>query len=377
MAIPDGGSEDAAPATLIDVPTPHASRLLVAFRSLDRRGLIALALLVAGIPFGIGLGLASLGGFWRAFLWNGSVYIWTAALFGGSLTFGWWANSYPELWQRLEPVFDVPTDEYRAVVRPHIGRMYSLWRPLRWFPVIFLLGLTYDVVLRAPYLIFVPDKAVNDPADVAFHDYAACLADYCAGLLGVINFVFGIVSLLGILLAINIVINHVRLVDEVMELPLRDVEKAADELVPLARFNVIFSVGWFVSLTLGLALLSVGTQLAAWKDPLFSTSLLFMTLLGFVLFALPQVSIHDGIQAEKRRLLEEVDATYDELHKEFAAADGRSLEELSVQLDMYEARRQRVKEIRTWSYDLPGLLTLSVTSVVPLLLQLVQLFTSS
>lgn len=367
----DGESEGDSPAALLDVQTPTASRLIAAFHSFGWPELLAMSLVVSGVPFAVGAAIAFRARFGPQFLTTGTVYLWTAGLFGGGLTFGWWAKRYPVLWAKVRPVFDERDSEYRTVIRPRVARMYNLGRALAWFPVVLVLGVTYDLVLvGAPYVIYVPSA---DPEVTASGAVVCLSSDACVAWLGVVNYVFGVVSLVGLLIAIHVVFNHLRLVSDVMELRLRDVQTAATELTPLVQFNVGISAGWFISLTFGMVLLIVG-RYDPWREPLYIATFLFLFLFGVALFAVPQLSIHGGLEAEKRKLLGEMDAEYTELYEEVADSDDTdATEELSVQLDVLEARRRNAKEIRTWAYDLSGVMSLLISSVLPLLLQFVQM----
>jgi hypothetical protein len=384
MAPPDGepggdpssgeNSEPDAELALSDVRSPVASRLIAAFRSLDRRSLFAVSLLVGGVPFAASAVIAFRGGFGLRFLRTGSVYVWTVGLFVGGLTFGWWAKRYPELWVRLRPVFDVSENEYRAVVRSRIAEMYDLGRVLLWFPVVLLSGVIYDLVLvGAPYVIYV--RSADPRVSVAAPTVRLPLGVY-ADWLGVINYAFGIVSLVGLLIAVHVAVIHVRLVSDVTRLRIREVRTAAVELTPLARFNIVISVGWFASLTFGMVLL-IATEYDPWTDPLFLSTFLLVFLFGVVLFAVPQFSIHTALQSEKRTLLGEIDAKYERMYEALSSAgdSAHSPEDVSTRLDVLEARRRNVTEIRTWAYDLPGVVSLLVSSVIPLILQLGQMIT--
>lgn len=365
-------SEADAESALSDVRPPVASRLIAAFRSLDRRGLFAVSLLVGGVPFAVSAVIAFRGGFGLRFLTTGSAYVWTAGLFVGGLTFGWWAKRYPEVWVTLRPVFGVSDDEYRAVVRPRVAEMYDLGRVLPWFPVVLLAGVIYDLVLvGAPYVIYVRSA---DPRVSAAAPGVTLPLDVYVDWLGVINYAFGLVSLVGLLIAVHVAVVHVRLVSDVMRLRIRDVRTAAEELTPLARFNIVISLGWFASLTFGMVLLIVA-EYDPWTDPLFLSTFLLVFLFGVVLFAVPQLSIHTALQSEKRTLLAEIDATYEHLYTGLSGTDDSETppEDVSIRLDVLEARRRNATEIRTWAYDLPGVVSLLVSSVIPLILQFGQM----
>lgn len=368
---PDSGSpaeadsEPAVPA-LLDLPTPLASWLAAAFRSFSLRELVVVTALVGGVPFAVSVAIAFGAGFGVRFLTTGSVHLWTAGLFGGGLTVGWWAKRYPELWRRLRPVFDVPAAEYRGVVRPRIAAVYDLRRPLPWVTAVLAVGAVYDAVSVAPLVIDVRGAAPS-PADPGL---SVCLPlDWCVAWLAAINYTYGVVSVAGLVVAVHVIVGHLRLVDDVMELPLRDARTAAADLAPLARFNVVVSAGWFVSLAFGTVLLIAG-RYDPWTDPVYLSTFLFLFLLGFVLFAVPQLSIHDGIQAEKRRILNDIGSEYERIHGDISSRDGvDSPDAVSVRLEALEARRRSVAGIRTWAYDLPGLVSLALSSVLPLLLQ--------
>ncbi|OYR38376.1 hypothetical protein DJ82_12405 [Halorubrum sp. Ib24] len=365
-------SEPDAEVALSDVRSPLASRPIAAFRSLDRRGLFTVALLVGGVPFAASAVIAFRGGFGLRFLRTGSVYVWTVGLFVGGLTFGWWAKRYPELWVTLRPVFDVPENEYRAVVRSRIAEMYDLGRVLLWFPVVLLSGVIYDLVLvGAPYVIYVRSA---DPLVSVAAPTVRLPFDVYAYSLSVINYAFGIVSLVGLLIAVHVAVIHVRLVSDVMRLRIRDVRTAAVELTPLARFDVVISLGWFASLTFGMVIL-IATEYDPWTDPLFLSTFLLVFLFGVVLFAVPQLSIHTALQSEKRTLLGEIDAKYERMYEDLSSTGDseHSSEEVSTRLDVLEARRRNATEIRTWAYDLPGVASLLVSSVIPLILQFGQM----
>lgn len=362
----DEGSEADTAPELLDVETPLASRLLAAFESFGRGELLGVALLLSGVPFVVSLAIAVSQGFGSQFLRTSAVYLWIAGLFGGGLTFGWWGKRYPELWVTLRAVFDVPDSEYRAVVGPRLARIYDLKRAMVWLPGVLMIGGIYDLVVSgAPYIIYVPEAMIlmQLPSGVLL------------GWLDVINFIFAIVSLIGIMIAIHIVVGHIRLVSDVMSLPLRDIQTASAELMPLARFNIIISAGWFLSLTFGMLLLLMGGS-EVQSDPFFVISFMLVFLFGVVLFAAPQYSIHTGLLSAKRDLLETINTEYDRL---YAAVSGTAdtadpVGDVSVQLDVLEARRRNAKEIPTWAYDLPGVASLLLSSVIPLLLQFGDVF---
>ena len=350
---------------LINARDPLASWLLRTFHRFDRRELIGVALIVCVIPFVVSWIVAFLGGFVLEFLSTASVYIWTAGLLGGGLTFGWWAKRYPELWMKLRPVFGVTDDEYRSVVGGRITNMYNLKRALLWFPVLLVMGVIYDFVEGINVLIYTPEA-------IAAHWI----------LLSAINYTFGAVSLLGLLIVIHVVFNHLRLVSDVMELRLRNVQTAAADLTPLARFNIVISAGWFISLAFAFLLLETTpdflyelnfSRVLFVEDPLIGAGYLFVVLVGFVLFAVPQYSIHTGLKSEKQAFLDELDAEYEQLYEDLSSTDDatNSSDQVSVQLDVLEARRRNGKEIRTWAYDLPGVISLIATSVVPLISPLI------
>lgn len=359
MASSDENSEHAPSADLISVQNPVATRLLGQFQSFGGPELIIIALIYSGIPFALSLVIAVFGGFGLEFLSTGSVYVWTAGLFGGALTFGWWAKRYPEVWMKLRSSFDVSDDEYWLVVRPRIETMYDLRRARLWF-------LGFSVLPVVAVVVFVLGTGI--PTLISL----SSPPDYWVW---AINYTFGLASLLGLVIAFNVVFTHFRLVGDIMKLPLQDRQLAAAELKPLARFNIVASAGWFASLTVGIRLLeididSLASLLTATSagESLINIGFLVMMLIGFILFLVPQYSIHAGILSSKLELLDEIDAEYDKLYEEISSADGatNSLDQMSVQLDVLDARRRSAKEIQTWAYDLPGILSLIAASVVPI-----------
>lgn len=359
MASSDENSEHAPSAEMISVQNPVASRLLSQFQSFGGPELIIIALIYSGIPFVLSLVIAVFGGFELEFLSTGSVYIWTAGLFGGALTFGWWAKRYPELWMNLRSSFDLTDNEYWSVVRPRITKMYDLRRARLWF-------LGFSVLPVIAVVVFVLGRGIPTLISLSFSP------DYWVW---AINYTFGLASLLGLVIAVNVVVTHFRLVGDIMELPLRDRQLAAAELKPLARFNIVVSAGWFASLTLGIRLLqieidSLPSLLTATSagESLINIGFLLMMLFGFILFLVPQYSIHAGLLSSKLELLNEIDAEYDKLYEEVSSTDDvtNSLDQVSVQLDVLDARRRSAKEIQTWAYDLPGTVSLIAASVVPI-----------
>lgn len=331
---------------LINVEDPLASWLLRTFHRFERREIIGVALIVSGIPFVVSGIIAFLGGFALEFLTTVSVYIWTAGLFGGTLMLGWWAKRYPELWMKLRSSFDVSDSEYWAVVRPRIAKMYDLRRALLWFLIVGMLAIINWVV--------------------------------AIGLtVRMINFTYTSVSLLGLMIGFHVVFTHLRLVSDIMELRLRDIQTAAAELKPLARFNIVVSVGWFINFALGIMVLRTGLSSEDFssvlsfveKNPLGTVLLLSAFLFGFMLFIIPQYSIHARLRSEKQTLLDEIDTEFDRLYEDVSSTDGatNSFDQVSMQSDLLDARRRSAKEIQTWAYDLPGIVSLISASVVPIL----------
>jgi hypothetical protein len=163
------------------------------------------------------------------------------------------------------------------------------------------------------------------------------------------------------------VVYFLRLTQRVTDLPLQEVEVAADRLEPIARFSIFVATCAFVAVVLllvvyGRLVTTAGGDAAslasfvAEYDFFILVVITGLILVGVAVFWVPQIAIHDAIMAAKHDRLAAIEAEYDRLLEQCRATDG-SPDGIGTEFDIVEAQRRNAVDIDTWSYNLPSLLT--------------------
>lgn len=173
----------------------------------------------------------------------------------------------------------------------------------------------------------------------------------------VVACLFGAVSVLASVTTINGFANHLALIDEVSELPFRDVHTAASELEPVAGFTMASATAWFAGISVIVLLLGTGFS----PDVGLALIALFV-LAGVVFFLAPQLVLHAALLDAKREVLVGVRKEYEEI-RELIGTDPP--DDLSLRLDVTDRRLENAKSIRTWAYDVSSAGKLAAASVIP------------
>jgi hypothetical protein len=324
------------------------------------RNLVLVAGGVSGAVFLLGYVVAVSEGLGDDYLRAFSVQFVVLGLFGGLVALSWTAKYHLRVWERVQICFDVGGRAYRDVVDPLLEQAYSVRR----IGIEFLAGLSlvvvWNVILLKPIPYAIWFEGYDPYANVVFEFWLSIDA------LTVINYLYGFVALFVIVAGTHGVVHFLRLVRRVTDLPLSDVETAAERLEPIARFSIFVATTTFVGVLLLLVvyarLVTVAdgdlveiTEFVAQYAFFILVILTGCIVVGMAMFWIPQMAIHDAISAAKQDRLVAIDDEYERL-LETSRSEARSPDHLATQLEIVEARRRNAKEIDTWSYNLPTLL---------------------
>lgn len=365
------------------------------------RNVVAVSGVVSAVVFLLGYALALDAEFGPEYLDSFTMHVSLVSLFGVQVVFYWSARYHLGVWERVQGCFDVDQRRYEAIVDPLLDRMYSAKRVGSEFVLVFGLFALWDWTSAStvPYGIWVEREE-----NCLTHVYGTCIDS-----LSMINYVYGFVGLLLLFAGVHGVVHFLLLTRRITDLPLADIETAAERLEPIVRFSVFVAVFTFTAVFLLVVLLvrlfpladadvlartggddvvvttlrgdelirlADGEAVAVSGQEVVKLSsgdairlatdtgefgtfvpLLFALLIvvGLLVFWIPQMAIHDRLVEAKRERLSALEAQYVDLVEE-CRAEARPAEHLSAELDVLEARRRNAKEIETWAYDLPSLL---------------------
>lgn len=337
---------------------PPALRALVANPAVGLQTALVVSTGISGFVFGLSYLLAYSSGLGDAYLGAISVYLVFVGISGGIVALLWAASAHHELWERVQPCFDVDDGTYQAIVEPLLERAYSGTRITIEFLALLAVVFAWNVGLGnpIPYAIWLPGYVPSNHVLLAVGPGVDVLS--------VINYLYGFVGLFVAVAGAHGVRYYLLLTRRVLDLPLRDVETAPERLEPVARLGISVATATFlgagllmlvyarlVSMATGVASLAFVAQYATFV----LVALAAIIAVGLLVFWLPQITIHDALTEAKHARLQALSTEYDALLEACRDEDG-SPDYLSTQLDLLNARRDHVTSIDTWSYNLPSLL---------------------
>lgn len=318
----------------------------------------------AGVAvFALGLAIAAVGG--NTYLSDPVPYVSAAGVAVALAGLGWADGSYVDVWNEVRPAFAVDDETYRAVVRPRLERIHDGRRILAYWAV---LAVPYAVVTA---VFFLPEMPLHDAlTDAILGADAAPFADGDRLFRVGYYYLFGAANVLLVATAANGFVTHLGLVDEVSELPFRDVHRSASQLEPVADFTLAGATAWFAGVTVVFLALRVGTAGA-----LGPVVVAVLVVAGVVFFLAPQLLLHDALLEAKRDALADVRSEYAEIQRS-VRTDGEPPDAASLRLDVTDRRLENAKAIRTRVYNLSSVGKLAAAGAVPWL-TLVQEFVST
>lgn len=174
-----------------------------------------------------------------------------------------------------------------------------------------------------------------------------------------IIYLYGSVAVVAFSTAINWVLNHVGLIDEVSDLPFRDIHSTASELEPIARFTMASSTAWFAGTSVIVLLVLTGLR------PLIGLAIILLLIfMGVILFMAPQLALHSALLDAKREAQVKIRKEYEEMQQSLQENPGDA-EHLSLQLEMTDRRLKSTNAIRTWPYNPKSVGKLATASIIP------------
>jgi hypothetical protein len=280
-----------------------------------------------------------------------SAYLGCAGVFVVLVVLGRWTVDYADVWRTVEPCFAVDEQSYEAFLDDRLRRLFDV-RPVVVLFVVF-----------EPVFAF----AVNDLNPLVRTNTTLFVINATLVFLG--------------LTALYMLVVHFVTVDRAMRLEFDNVYTAARRLEPLVQFGVDTAFWWFVGLslvatyywlqlsdTLQQVVSLVGVEVAS--GPLLgavghAVLLGLLILFGLALVVVPTWRVHVALTAAKKDLLADVDSRYHEIVVGWTT-NARGTDEVATALGVAEQAHASAERIRTWPYDVSGLLGLLVSSVVPL-----------
>jgi hypothetical protein len=272
---------------------------------------------------------------WESFLADPGVQLAALGLVFTLTLLGQWGARYVELWADVRPAFDVPDEEYDAVVRRSLVAFYGRDH------VPFAL---FALVQIAVYGLFRGELPAGF-LHVGFLHFFAVTALYCF-------------------------YRHTVTIQRITALDLADVARARPTLSRVADFSVVVGLTWFAALSALVAYVGFFVGLERGIGLFYAAAVLVLVFVGLLTFLAPVVLLHEALSAAKQERLRRLDAEYEALFWDWRAGDLDR--DLDSGLDLLEKRRRNVEAISTWPYRLVSVGELALASLVPTTLSLVQ-----
>jgi hypothetical protein len=357
-----------------------AFRSLVESRRYTFWNVVGFAVIVGMSVYLFGYALALDGGFEYGYLRSVSVTLALIGSVGGMVLLWLGAKYHLRVWEDVRRCFAVSDEAYDDLVEPVLTRAYD-WRR---FVVEYLLALVAVVVVNwglripIPWALTVDPEYVPWPMPSAEHEYVSwliagpdsvpCLlfGPYpCLDYLSAINYLYGSVVLFVIVAGFHGVSHFLSLATRVTEFPLRNVDTAAERLEPIARFSIFVSTSLFAGVILLLVVYAQLLDLAREVEAVdidfvveFSLVVILgiagLILVGVLVFWLPQMAIHARLTEAKQDRLSAINDEYVALSEQ-ARMESESVDYIATELEILDARRRNIKDVETWSYNLPSL----------------------
>lgn len=394
------GEDDADADGRSGVPT---FRSLVESERYTFWNVAGVAVAVGVSVFLLGYALALDGGFGDGYSRSVSVSLALIGTIGGMVLLLWGAKYHLRVWDGVRRCFAVSDEAYDDLVEPALTRAYD-WR--RLFAEYFL-ALIAVVAVNAglgnpiPWAITVdPDSVprlyvdnesalwqilLNESKPLPYDtDCFLSVANLCLDHLSAINYLYGLVVLFVVVGGFHGVSHFLSLATRITDLPLRDVDTAAERLEPIARFSIFVSTSLFAGVILLLIVYAhlINTARATNPGAVIEYSLVVilvtagLILLGVLVFWIPQMAIHALLTDAKQDRLSAINEEYVAL-SERAQEESESADHITAELEVLDARRRNIKDVETWSYNLPSLglfIGSGIASTVSLLVEVANLF---
>lgn len=266
-------------------PTLPSLRAVV--ETIGLRAILSATLGIGVFLYGGGYLIAVSGGFGPAYFASVSVYVVLFGTLGGVGVLLWGGRYHLQVWGAVRRCFDVSDQQYAETIDPLVDRAYDTKLIAGEFLIAFSGGVLADLLFGVPYAIAIETQ----------RQCVVSVAGGCVDYLSVINFLYGVVVLAVVVTSLHAIVYFLRLIDRVTDLPVAEVETAAERLEPLAQFSIFVAV----SLLVGVLLLSLvyARLLPAFESStvppyVFVVTVVIAILLvvGVAVFWLPQLAIH-------------------------------------------------------------------------------------
>lgn len=301
--------------------------------------------------FGVGYVIAAIGGVASTYLFSPAVYLSAGGIFWTLAWLGWADQVYVDVWNEVRSAFAVDDETYRDVVHPRLDRIYDERSLLGYWSLVAVPSLGIISVL---YLPGVPPQLQHPVQLFVLGDTGFWPT------LAVLNYLYVTVETLLLVTAFYAFVNHLALLEDVSELPFRDLYTAASELEPVVGFSMASATAWFG----GVSVVLVWTRTQHLDAAVQLVPVAVLVLVGVVIFLAPMVILHVALVDSKRSRLVEVRREYDETHR--LMEQGRQPDEAySLRLEMTDRRLQNAKSIRTWPYNIVSTGKLVTASFIP------------
>lgn len=309
------------------------------------------ALSFSGVIFGLGSIVAFAGGDGRAYLRSPSAYLVWIGILLTTLSYGWGSRKFLSVWHDIRGAFAISDEKYTDAVTDGLTSIYNDRAIFAEF-VFALVGIS------------VLQFAVPIPAaiPVGFDTFLE-LRDITIQYNDILQHLIGTVVLLFVVTGIHMVVHALRLFIRVIHFPLADPRAAAIELEPIADFSAIAASLWFLVVLLIVAVYRPWIQYLFELGDAFDIgfwvggSVIALILVGVGIFLIPQIALHSALVERKHERLLELDQELDALVEEFRGGE-RDPDGVSMVLELYDRRRKRVENTRTWLINIRRLLHL-------------------
>lgn len=317
---------------------------------------ITVSLIVSGSTFLFTFLIALIGGFGKQFLYTKQIYLGVFGIFWVVASLLWGTSRYSNIWTEIKVCFNVSKSDYDKVVQKWLKRITNNWIS---FILTLFTGAPLYYLLIYSFTSNSSDKFKIVPCILPIFWYAH---DTILSLKVLIITIYFWVVISLIVTAAWALVGHMLLTMDVGRFPLKEIYNASQRLISLASFSLIASVAWFVGVSLIIVLLENNLS-----NFVALMVVITLSVIGILLFFVPQITIHSSLEKEKENLLLRIGEEYDNLLEELLGSSEDKLDTITSRIDKIEKIKDYTANIRTWIYDLPTLIRLVAASLLPLL----------
>ncbi len=305
--------------------------------------------------FLVGLVISFLARFSMEFVSSVPIYLGSFGIFWTSACLRWGTLHCVDMWNQVRDCFEVSDEKYFETVDTWLERIFNSNR------MFILYMLVIVPVCLGVFFYFKSETEVSFRIIPKIFSDIWYIQDSFLYLKISIIILYAIFIFLCLIAASYGFVCNILLTREIGTFPISDVYTAAQKLRIFSTFHLVCSVTWFVGVSLFIIVFRENLM-----KPLAAYWVIFLTLIGFLMFFVPQVSIRSALEKAKREVLVRLGEEYSGIFKTLLLnKKSKDLGKLATKLEMLERMQIYAESIRTWIYDITTISRLVISSLLP------------